>query len=129
MRTIKKNLINRLKAQLKEAKIQGLSKIASHLDNIVKNQPIRDNTESYTYSKDDFKKDVEGSLWKAAIRAADFYDCNIDAAKTQEVIESLASDFIKEMMNIAGSDSGVGAFEPNVPGEISKRVEIEITED
>lgn len=129
MRTVKKIFVNRMKAQVKEAKIQGLSKIASSLDEIIDEQPVREDQASYTYSSDDFNKDVEKLLWKAAIRAADFYNCNIDAVQTQEIIESTAADFIKEMMNITGVEHGVGAYEPNIPGEVSKTVTIEIDDE
>lgn len=129
MRTVKKNFVHRLEAQAKEADIQGLSKISSHLGEIVKNQKVRDNDSSYVYSRSEFHKDVEKLLWKAAVRAADFYDCYIDAVQAQEVIESAASDFIHEMMNISGVEHGVGAHEPNVPGETSKYVSIEVGEE
>lgn len=126
MRTIRKGLAMRLESQAQEANVQGLTKIASNLQEIIKNTPARENDQSYTYSSGSYHEDVEKLLWKAAARSMDFYDVSFDAADLDNVIKSLAANFIEEMRLLGGSEHGVGANEPTVPGEIGQKVIIEV---
>lgn len=130
MRTITENFLKRLNAQTQEAKIQGLSKIASQLDTVIKDCPTRKNDESYTYSYTDFKNDVENLLWKIAIRSADFYGGTIDAVQVDDTISKVAALVIDSMRHITSSnDKVIGANEPNIPGEIRKSMIIEVEEE
>jgi hypothetical protein len=129
MRTVKKSFIKRLEVQAKEAKTQGLSKVAHNVKRAVDGQVTRENDASYTYADDEFRGDIEYCFWKAAIRAVDFYNSDIDASDLQKVIEVVSEDFIKEMRVLGNVKHGVGAYEPNIPGETSKRVAIEVEEE
>jgi Ribonuclease G/E len=126
MRTIKKNLLQRLALQAEEAELQGMVKVASALTEQITKQPVRDNEQFYVYSSEDFIKDVESKLWDASIRAADFFDIRVDAEQTQLMVEKFAQDLIKEIAVRGGAVHGVGAHEPNVPGEKIEEVAIEV---
>ncbi|KKN61000.1 hypothetical protein LCGC14_0526250 [marine sediment metagenome] len=128
MRTITEKFANRLEAQAKEAELQGLSKVADHLSNIIKDHDTRETGASYTYAEDDFKTDVEKKLWEGVVRATDFFDCDMDAAEMQDVVSKLAKHLIDEVRIKGGVRHGVGAYEPNVPGERLERVTIEVEE-
>lgn len=130
MRTIKKNLLSRILVQAEEAEIQGLTKVAEHLTNQAdKNSSNVRNAESfYVYSHDDFKKDIEGQFWNAVIRIADYHDVGLDATELQATIEAAASDFVQDIRGRLGIKTAVGAFEPDVPGELEK-VTLEVGED
>ena len=125
MKTINKNLANRLQAQAKEANIQGMVKLGSHLEDVVKDSEIRESDSYYSYSDKAFQDDFEKLFWKAAIRAADFYDCQIDAEKINKAIKVISKDFLNEIRVQGNVEHGVGAHEPSVPGEI-ENVVIEI---
>jgi len=130
MRTITKNQLLRLEAQSEEAKTLGLKKISTHLDEQIEKHTYytRDDSEFYSYSFDQIQADVEKNLWNAVMRVSDYYGKNIDAVKAQESIESLASELINEIRLNAGVKDGVGAYEPNVPGENREHVSIELEE-
>jgi len=129
MRTITENLKERIIAQSKEAKIQGLTKTASHLENIIENAPIRKNADSYTYSNDDFESDVEGVIWGAVVRFADFHNVSVDGVVAQKVVEKFAKDLVTELRAKTGTIHGVGAYETNVPGESKQTVILSVEED
>lgn len=128
MRTIKENLFQRLAAQASEAELQGLAKVAESLTDQLEKLSIhvRPNDEKYSYSREDFLKDVHSQLWGAILRMADFYDIRrLDAAEVQEIIEKKAQDMIDEIKVLAGVQHGVGAWEDPVPGEEKATIEIE----
>ena len=129
MRTFKKTFAMRLEAQADEAEFQGITKLASHLRNAVDATPKRDNDEFYVYSSESLANDVEGSMWNAILRTADFFDCNIDTATVQGVVEKYSKHLINEIRLHAGIKHGVGAYEPAVPGEMVKRAVIEVNEE
>ena len=126
MRTITKKFAQRLSAQAKEAELQGLNKVAGHISSVVETHDTRETGASYIYAEEDFQIDVEGKLWEGVVRAADFFDCDIDAAEMQDVISKLAKYLVDEVRIKAGIKHGVGAHEPNVPGEPLEKVEIEV---
>ena len=117
MKTINKKLADRLNLQLNEAKLQGLDKIASNIEHVVKTAIVRKSDEEYTYSSEDLGKDVSEALWTGVVRAADFYDCNIDAVAMEKAIAHFASQLIEEVRVQGGVVHGVGTFEPKVAGE------------
>ena len=125
--------------QAEEAKTIGLIKVAKILDEqIYKRESItpadasvsiRSSDEFYIYASKDFKADVERNFWNAAISAADFYDKEFDAKEINELVEKAAQDFVDDLRIKMGVKHGIGAYEPNVPGEtISGRVAIELSE-
>ena len=129
MRTITEKLAIRLEAQADEADVQGLQKISSNLRNALKTAKTRDDAESYTYTEKDLQTDVEGPLWDAIVRIADFYNCNVDAPQLQPIVEKIASGLMKEISVKAGMKHGVGAYEPTVLGELHKTAVIEIEDE
>jgi replicative superfamily II helicase len=129
MRTITENLKERLIAQSEEAKLQGLTKTASHLTDIAKNVSIRKNAESYTYSNNDFESDVENALWGAVVRFADFHNVSVDGIIGQSIVEKFAKDLVIELRAKTGTTHGVGAYESNVPGESKQTVIVSVDED
>ena len=129
MRTITKTQLERLLAQKSEAETLGLTKLASNIQHqIDKNVVFRENNDFYSYASDEMQQDVEKLLWDAVIRVADFYGANIDADKAQQSVEKIASDLIDEIRINTGVLDGVGAYEPNVPGENREHVAIELEE-
>jgi len=126
MRTITKKLSLRLKAQAKEADLVGLKKLAGHLGRLSKTK-TRPTEESYVYAEEDLKKDVEGPIWEAVLRIADYYDCNVNPELIQNNIEKLSKDLVIAVSKQAGIKHGVGVFEPTVPGEeVIEQVLIEV---
>jgi hypothetical protein len=126
MRTISKNLKSRLLAQSEEAKFYGLEKIATQINNQVNETPVRQDSEEYIYSRSELYNDVEGLLWKAAIRTQDYFGKTADAATIGTLIESFADDLISSLRTKIGGDV-IGVNEPLVPGE--QRFVVEIEED
>ena len=125
MRTITEKLSARLKAQAKEAGVVGLKKLGQHLTRLSKTKTRLTNS-SYVYSAEALGGDVERLLWKAALRAADYYDCHVNAEIVQEHIESLAKELIGTIRKQANIKHGIGAYEPVVPGEVAEEVLIEV---
>ncbi|MDP2683531.1 MAG: hypothetical protein Q8P20_00590 [bacterium] len=129
MRTITEKVAYRLLTQAKEAELQGLKKVAKHCTNAVAVHGVRKNDASYTYAIEDFHTDVEGRLWEGVVRAVDFFDCRVDASEMNDIVMKLAEQLIKEVRIKGGAAHGVGAYEPNVPGECRETISIEIEEE
>ncbi len=127
MRTITENLYERMIAQADEARIQGFEKLADKVEDAVIVSPHRKNDASYTYASEDFETDIEKDLWKLVIRTADFHNTSFDVQQVEPIIKRLANDLISELRVISHNESGVGAFEPTVPGETrgTKILEVE----
>ena len=117
MRTITKKFAQRLLAQAKEAELQGLTKVADHVSNMVTVNSVRQNDVPYVYASNEFQSDIESKLWEGVIRAADFFDCDIKTAEMHNVVTKLAQYLIEEVRINGGVKHGVGAHEPSVPGE------------
>jgi len=115
MRTITKSNLKRLIAQRDEAKLLGFDKVASNLTEQIGTSNTRDDADAYQYDYSDLKKEVQSSLWDAAVRAQDFYGKFADARGIQDLIEKQAEDFINSIKHETGSV--VGAYESPVPGE------------
>jgi hypothetical protein len=130
MRTIKKNLLYRLLAQAEEADLQGLTKVSESLTTqITKNaETLRDSDESYIYPKHEFQKEIEEKFWDIMVRAADFYNINLDAQEAQLLIEKYAEDLTHDMQVKFAIKHGVGAYEPMVPGEAQDKILVEVME-
>lgn len=129
MRTITENLKERLVAQSAEAKVQGLTKTASHLTDIAEKVSVRKNADSYTYSNEDFESDVENALWGAVVRFADFHNVSVDGIIGQNIVEKFAKDLVSELRAKTGTVHGVGAYESNVPGESKQTVILSVEEN
>lgn len=128
MRTITEKFALRLEAQSKEAELQGLNKVADMLDDVLATHDTRDTDAPYTYTEEEFKADVESKVWEGVVRAADFYDCELDAIEMQKVISALAKNIMDEVRIKGGVKHGVGAYEPEVLGEKLEQVTIEVEE-
>jgi len=126
MRTISKNLKLRLLAQAEEANFHGLEKVAMKLNHQVNSTPIRQDAEEYVYSRNELYSDVEDLLWRAAVRAQDYFGKTADAGAVGEIIESLADELISTLRTKISGDV-IGPHEPLVPGE--QRMIVEIEED
>lgn len=129
MRTLTEKMIKRLAAQQTEAKIQGLQKVAGHLDNVITTHEVRENDADYIYAAQDLQHDVEAQVWQGIARAMDYYDCHPDVGELYPIVEKMASDLIEEIRVAGRVRHGVGAYEPNVPGEAREKISIEICED
>lgn len=131
MRTITENLLHRLAAQAQEAELQGFSKVAESLTEQVEKHgsEVREDDAFYSYSQNDFKKDVNSKLWDTIIRIADFYGIKrFEAEEVQELIEKVSEDLITDFCNKVGIAHQVGAYEEKVPGENFGQVTIEVDE-
>ncbi len=128
-RTITDNLYERIIAQVDEVKIQGFEKLANKVEDIVIAIPSRKDGASYTYASEDFEGDVEKAIWKAVIRTADFHNTTFDIQQVEPIVKKIANDLISELRVISNNESGVGAFEPTVPGEMRATKILEISED
>lgn len=125
-RTVKKTFLERIKVQAKEAEVQNLTKVAKHLDDLSKELVTRDDDASYLYLEADLKSDLEKSIWKGAIRAADYYGCNLNAPQMQEVVEKIASEILSEVRSQSGAV--IGAYEERVAGEMPEVVTLDVEE-
>jgi hypothetical protein len=121
-------LVDRLKAQAEEAKVQGLTKVAANLEDQIESVELRDDDSFYVYAQEDFESDMEGLLWNAAVRAADFYGCGVDALKVQDIVKRVSKELSDEIRVQGGVVEDVGAYEPVVPGELYERTAIEVEE-
>lgn len=128
MRTISENLKKRMEAQAGEADFQGLQKLAENLNHTVKSCPTRSDEEEYVYSNGDLRKDVERSLWMAAIRVQDYFNKTADAKDLDELISIHADELIETIRTKIGGGV-IGPHEPFVPGERRLVVEIDESHD
>lgn len=129
MRTITETLHKRLVAQSEEAKIQGLTKTASHIDEKIATTKVRKNESIYVYSNEDFQKDVESALWDAVLRVADFHNTTFDANEVQNIIDKYSQELVSDLRVLANVEHGVGAFEPTIPGETKAQVILSLEDD
>lgn len=131
MRTITENLLLRLAAQAQEAELQGFSKVAESLTDQVEKygSQVRADDAFYSYSQDEFKKDINNKLWDTIVRIADFYGISrFEAQGIQDLIEKVSDDMITDICNKSGVSHQVGAYEEKVPGENFERAIIEVDE-
>ena len=129
MRTITEFMLHRLSAQAEEAKVLGFKKVADNLEHQVSSVQARTNDSEYSYAHQEMEQDVQKLLWTAAVRVADYLGAGFDAKTAQDSIDKLAEDLIHEIRINAGVKHGVGAYEPNVPGEQKETVIIEVAVD
>ena len=127
MRTFTDTFVKRIDAQLEEAKLLKLDKVAENLDYQVQHMEPRKDDEFYKYSHDEPQQDVEKALWSAAMRVQDFYGKLANAADVQQLVEACADDLIEAVRVRTGKL--VGAYEETIPGERREVEDIEITED
>lgn len=126
MRTITENLLNRLIVQAEEAEVRGLSKLAGNLTEQINSSSIRKDDANYSYSENEFRKDINDQLWSSIVRTADFYGIKrFDAYEMNQLVEKTAEDFVKSIRLHAGITHGVGAYEPSIPGEEKASIEVE----
>jgi len=128
MRTITKLMHDRLQLQSNEAMKLGLVKTAEGLDSALGTWIVRDDSELYSYAQEEVKNDIEQLIWLAMVRTADYYGHVFDAQNMQSTVEKMASDLMEEVRKDVGNTSGVGAYEPAVPGEYKEQTTLEIDE-
>lgn len=131
MRTITENLFHRLLAQAQEAELQGFSKVAEGLTEQVEyhSQSVRKDDSFYSYSEEEFRKDLNSQFWNIIIRAADFYGVKrFNAVTVQDLIEKTAEGLVTDFCNTVDINHGVGAYEEKVPGELRGKIDIEVAE-
>lgn len=132
MRTITESLLHRLAVQASEAELQGLTKVAEALTEQIEKHSsnVRATTDFYSYSEEEFKKDVTAQFWGAILRIADYYNIkHFDAAEVNTLIDKMAQDMISDVCASVGIRHGVGAYEEPVPGEEKQQASIEVDED
>ena len=129
MRTINTVLRDRILAEAEEAETQGLTKIASVLTDQLEINPVRDSEESYTYSSEDFERDVEASLWNVIVRTADFHGTAFSSEKAQEIVEFYSKEILKDVRASLHAEHGVGAYEKSLPGQVRESVILEVDID
>lgn len=127
-RTIAENHKLRLEAQFEEAKIQALTKTANALSGVLERNEVRPDDSFYVYASDDLEEDVDGVLWDAATRISDYLGVVPDSQKLQSLLKRHAEELFQEICALGGVSDGVGAHEPNVPGENRRVVMLEVEE-
>jgi len=120
--SINKNFLKRLLAQRDEAKLLGMTKLATQLSEQIAVNPVRDDDSNYTYDFSELKADVVNELWDASIRVQDFYNTVINASDLQEIIEKHAEDFINDIR--VKTNKLVGEYESKNPGEDFSDLEV-----
>ena len=118
MRSVTDIVFNRLVAQKKEADLHGLDKVSENVSKQLEKYAdnIRADEDFYVYSDSDLKADVEGKLWDAIIRVADFYNRCPDVTVAQSCVDWLSKALLDDVRVKLGVTHGVGEFEPTVPG-------------
>jgi hypothetical protein len=131
MRSINKTMINRLVAQNKEAELHKMEKVSSNVSKQIDkySDNLRSNDEFYVYSSSDLKADVEENIWNAIIRIADFYNVCPDIAVAQKCAEAVTEGLLDDLRVKLGVSHGVGAYEPNLPGQNRQSVVLKVEED
>lgn len=128
-RGINENHLDRLEAQLEEAKLLKLTKVAESLqDQIDKNKDNIRVSANYVYTDGDLRKDINDNLWTAATCISDYLGAVPDARNVQKIIDKLASELFDEVCVAANVPDGVGAYDANVPGEARDFTSIEVSE-
>lgn len=126
MRKISKTHYNRLVAQAKEADFLGLD-VAQNLDSLLNRVELRPEG-PYLYTRASLNEDVSNALWDAATRVSDYLGTVPDSRSVQDLINIYAAKLVDELTVVANHKSGIGPFEPAVPGE-SYFQPIEVYED
>jgi len=117
MMTKVNNIIyKKLLLQAEEAKEQGLNKLASSICGAIGPVPEDERLE-YSHAK--MNDDIHYGLWKLATHILKYHDLeSVDAEKIDQVIEALASKFVKELEESLGIDPvKAGPLEPKLLGE------------
>ncbi len=115
---MKKNSViyNKLVLQAKEAKEQGMTKLAEAVENAIW---IESTLEQPEYSYEQMENDVHSHLWAAATKLIEYYDLkSANIEKIDEVLLSLASKVIDNLERALDvSDFVKGPLEPKLFGE------------
>jgi hypothetical protein len=116
MKKVNPIIYERLLIQAKEAKDQGLIKLAEGVLNAIGPLP-EDEVVSYDISS--LNEDVYEGMWKLATHVFKYHDItSANVEKIHETIEALANKFIEDLETSVGvSNSAVGPLEPELPGE------------
>lgn len=129
MRTITKNMFNRLNLQKNEAKTLKLNAVEASLDHQLSKIATRNDDDFYVYAAADMEKDVQNAVWDAIIRVADYFGVPCDALNLQKIAEDVSTELIKDVRSSVGIVDGVGAYEPVVPGEERTVTTLEVSDE
>jgi hypothetical protein len=109
-------MYNKLLAQAKEAKEQGLVKLSNNIMDVIGVLPEEERQE---YSYGQLQQDIHKDLWKLASRLMIYYDLeSADILKIDKTILSWASKITDDLEKTLLVDpSSIGPLEPKLPGE------------
>lgn len=127
MKTINSIHFETLVAEASEADELGLTKIAENITRQIENVDVRDISEKYSYNTNEFKQDIQDSLWSIVIRTADFHKAKLDSKKAQDIVDYYSAKIVDELRKTANIKN-VGAYESLLPGEKREEVTLEIEE-
>ena len=114
MKKLNSTIYNKLLLEAEEANELGLNKLASSVINAIGDSPEENNI---TYSHNQLQEDVKSEMWKVATHLFQYHNMNsLDSKKTDEILESLASKFIKDLEYHLDL-SPIGKLEERLPGE------------
>lgn len=110
-----KTIQDKLYIQAQEAKYRGMTKLASALEDILKDQKMFEKPE---YSQSELDNDIHHDLWRIATKLLVFYDIsNPDVEKLDRSIVSWAMSIVDDLETTLRVSGTKGAKEPKVPGE------------
>lgn len=116
MKKVNPVIYERLLLQAKEAKDQGLIKLAEGVLNAIGPLP---EDEDVSYDISSLNDDVYDGMWKLATHVFKYHDItSANVEKIHDTIESFASKFIEELETSVGvSNAAIGPLESKLPGE------------
>jgi hypothetical protein len=110
-----KSIQDKLYIQAQEAKYQGMTKLASAIENILKDKEVFEKTE---YSQAQLDSDIHHDLWKVASKLLVFYDIkNPNVEKLDKSIITWAASIVNDLEKTLQVSGIKGSKEPKVPGE------------
>lgn len=109
-------MYHKLIIQANEAKVRGLTKLASAIFNAVGAVPEDENVH-YNYQQ--LENDIYQGMWRLATHVIKYYDVDsADAGKVNDRIEVLAGKFLQDLETSLGVDGVIsGPLETKLPGE------------
>lgn len=110
-----KSIQDKLYIQAQEAKYQGMTKLASAIENLLKDQEMFEKPE---YSQAQLDSDIHHDLWKIATKLLVFHDIgNLDVEKLDKSIITWAAALVDDLEKTLQVSGSIGPKEPRVPGE------------
>ena len=118
-KSINEKLYLRLTAQKQEANTIGLTKVATSLSSMVEKYEPRteDQENKFLFSSSELDSFLKDNIWNMIVKAADYYNCSVDAVQADKIAESLSKVIKAEVRNQGAVKNDIGAYEPKLPGE------------